>query len=171
MFTFYVHGSSLGAQALSLGAWVISGCSGMFWVPGCSLGAWALYEFLGYLCVHWRSLWMPGRFLWVPGLCVLPDPLPEPQTASLVSHPQEFSIIPGGRTEVRSPPGRSGRVDGQAGYREGRSHDPWFLQPAVHSPQGRRDLATCLGHFQAEQIRQENQVFLWKRHRQCERPS
>ena len=70
MGTFYVHGSSLGAQALSLGAWVISGCSGALWVPGCSLGAWALCGFLGYLCVHGRSLWMPGSFLWLPGLCL-----------------------------------------------------------------------------------------------------
>ena len=105
---------------------------------------------------------MPGHFLWVPGLCVLPDPLPEPQTASLVSHPQEFSIIPGGQSEVRSPPGRSGRVDGQEGYREGQFYDPWFLQPAIPSPQERRDLTTCLGRFQVEQIRQEKEPRLFE---------
>ena len=89
------------------------------------------------------------------------DPLPEPPTASLVSHPQGFSILPGGRTKVHSTPGRSGRVDGEEGHRGSRSYDPRFLQSAVPGSQEGRDMEASPGRLQTEQICSEDQIFLY----------
>ena len=65
----------------TVGARVLSWCLGALWVPGLSvrawalpldawelpLGAWALSGFLGYLCVHERSVWVRWRSFWAPG--------------------------------------------------------------------------------------------------------
>ena len=82
----------------------------------------------------------------------IPNPIPKPPSASLVSPPQGLSILPGEYGEISSTSERGPGDAGQAGNRTGSRVRPRVLQPPLSGPQEGGDMAPGLGRVEIQQI-------------------